>query len=223
MSHETIYKSLFIQSRGSLNRELRDYLRTKRRFRQSRHKARKGHGPIPDPVSIRERPAEADDRAVPAHWEGDLIAGEANASYIGTLVERKTRYLILVRVRSKETREVTRAISRQIKKLPEQLRETLIWDNGSELADHKGLKLESNIDIYFCDPYSPWQRGSNENTNGLLRQYFPKGTDLSGYTQSKLDKVAAELNRRPRKTLGVRTPAEALQQALEEAGVAVTG
>ena len=223
VSHETIYKSLFNQSKGSLNRELRDYLRTKRRFRQSRHKTRKSYGPIPDPVSIRERPAEVEDRAIPGHWEGDLIAGEANGSYIGTLVERKTRFVMLVRVRSKETREVTRAISRQIKKLPEQLRKTLTWDNGGELADHKELKLESNISVYFCDPYSPWLRGSNENTNGLLRQYFPKGTDLSGYTQAQLNKVAAQLNNRPRKTLGVRTPAEALQQAFDEVGVAPTG
>jgi len=223
VSHETIYKSLFIQSKGSLDRELRDYLRTKRRFRQSRHKTRKSYGPIPDPVSIRERPAEVEDRAIPGHWEGDLIAGEANGSYIGTLVERKTRFVMLVRVRSKETREVTRAISRQIKKLPEQLRKTLTWDNGGELADHKELKLESNISVYFCDPYSPWQRGSNENTNGLLRQYFPKGTDLSGYTQAQLNKVAAQLNNRPRKTLGVRTPAEALQQEFDEVGVAPTG
>ncbi len=220
VSHETIYKSLFVQAKGTLNRELRDYLRTKRRFRQSRHKTRKGHGCISNPVSIRERPAEADDRAVPGHWEGDLIAGAANASYIGTLVERSTRFTILIRVRSKETEEVTKAISRQIKKLPEQLRKTLTWDNGPELANHKGLKLDSNMDIYFCDPRSPWQRGSNENTNGLLRQYFPKGTDLSGYTQAELDRVAAQLNNRPRKTLGVRTPAEALQQAFEEAGVA---
>ena len=223
VSHETIYKSLFIQSRGALNRALRDHLRTKRRFRQSRHKTRKGHGPIPDPISIRERPAEVEDRAIPGHWEGDLIAGEANLSYIATLVERKTRFVMLVRVRSKETREVTRAISRQIGKLPVELRKTLTWDNGSELAGHKELKLASKLDIYFCDPYSPWQRGSNENTNGLLRQYFPKGTDLSGYTQAQLDKVAARLNGRPRKTLGVRTPAEALQQAFDEAGVASTG
>lgn len=223
VSHETIYKSLYIQAKGTLNRELRDYLRTKRRFRQSRYKTRKGHGCISDPISIRERPAEVEDRAIPGHWEGDLIAGAANASYIGTLVERKTRFTVLVRVRSKETEEVTRAISRQIKKLPEQLRKTLTWDNGPELANHKGLKLESNINIYFCDPRSPWQRGSNENTNGLLRQYFPKGTDLSGYTQAELDKVAAQLNNRPRKTLGVRTPAEALKQAFEEAGVAQTG
>lgn len=223
VSHETIYKSLFIQSRGALNRALRDHLRTKRRFRQSRHKTRKGHGPIPDPISIRERPAEAADRAIPGHWEGDLIAGEANLSYIATLVERKTRFVMLARVRSKETREVTQAISRQIKQLPKELRKTLTWDNGPELADHKGLKLASDLDIYFCDPYSPWQRGSNENTNGLLRQYFPKGTDLSGYTQAQLDAVAAKLNGRPRKTLGVRTPAEALQQAFDEAGVASTG
>ena len=223
VSHETIYQSLFIQSRGALNRELRDHLRTRRRFRQSRHKTRKGHGPIPDPVSIRERPAEVEDRAIPGHWEGDLIAGEANLSYIATLVERTTRFVMLVRVRSKETQEVTKAIARQIKQLPKELRRTLTWDNGSELAGHKELKLASELEIYFCDPYSPWQRGSNENTNGLLRQYFPKGTDLSGYTQAELDRVAARLNGRPRKTLGVRTPAEALQQALNEAGVASTG
>ena len=223
VSHETIYQSLFIQSRGALNRELRDHLRTRRRFRQSRHKTRKGHGPIPDPVSIRERPAEVEDRAIPGHWEGDLIAGEANLSYIATLVERTTRFVMLVRVRSKETQEVTKAIARQIKQLPKELRRTLTWDNGSELAGHKELKLASELEIYFCDPYSPWQRGSNENTNGLLRQYFPKGTDLSGYTQAELDRVAARLNGRPRKTLGVRTPAEALQQTLNEAGVALTG
>lgn len=223
VSHETIYKSLFIQSRGALKKELRDHLRTQRRFRQSRHKSRKGWGPIPDPVSIKERPAEIEDRAVPGHWEGDLIAGEANLSYIATLVERKTRFVILVRVRSKETREVTQAIAREIKKLPAHLRKSLTWDRGGELANHKDLKMTSSMDIYFCDPYSPWQRGSNENTNGLLRQYFPKGTDLSGYTQVQLNKVAASLNSRPRKTLGFRTPAEALQQAFDEAGVAPTG
>ena len=223
VSHETIYKCLFIQSRGALNKGLRDHLRTKRRFRQSRLKTQKARGPISDPISIRERPAEVEDRAIPGHWEGDLIGGEGNRSHIATLVERNTRFVMLVRVRSKETQEVTRAIARQIRKLPDELCKTLTWDNGSEMAGHKALALESGVDIYFCDPYSPWQRGSNENTNGLLRQYFPKGTDLSGYTQPHLNKVAAKLNGRPRKTLGVRTPAEALQQVLEEVGVAPTG
>ena len=223
VSHETIYKSLFIQSRGALRKELRDYLRTKRRFRQAREKSRKGHGIIPDPVPIRERPADVEDRAVPGHWEGDLISGELNFSYIATLVERKTRYVMLARVRSKTTEEVTKALARQIKKLPTELRKSLTWDNDGELANHKQLTLDANIDIYFCDPHSPWQRGSNENTNGLLRQYFPKGTDLSGYTQRKLDAVARELNERPRKTLGFITPAAALQQAFEEIGVAPTG
>ena len=223
VSHETIYKSLFIQSRGALKKELRDHLRTKRRFRQARVKTQKGHGIIPDPISIRERPAEAKDRAIPGHWEGDLIAGPANLSHIATLVERKTRYVMLARVRSKGTVEVTRAVAKQIKKLPIELRKSLAWDNGGELTNHKQLTLDANIDIYFCDPHSPWQRGSNENTNGLLRQYFPKGTDLSGYTQRKLDAVARELNERPRKTLGFKTPAAALQEALQEAGVAPTG
>lgn len=223
VSHETIYKSLFIQSRGALKQELRDYLRTKRRFRQARTKTRKGHGIIPDPISIRERPAEVEDRAIPGHWEGDLISGELNFSHIATLVERKTRYVMLARLRSKTTDEVTKAIARQIKKLPTELRKSLTWDNGGELTNHKQLTLDANIDIYFCDPHSPWQRGSNENTNGLLRQYFPKGTDLSGHSQRKLDAVARELNERPRKTLGFKTPAAALQQAFVEAGVAPIG
>ena len=223
VSYEMIYKSLFIQSRGALNKQLREHLRTGRRFRQSRHKARKGYGPITDPISIRERPAEVEVRAVPGHWEGDLIAGSDNLSHIATLVERQTRFVMLVRVRSKQTGEVTGALLREMKRLPEQLKKTLTWDRGAELAAHKEFRMASDIDVFFCDPHSPWQRGSNENTNGLLRQYYPKGTELGGYTQRQLDVVAAKLNGRPRKTLGFRTPAQALRKVLDDAGVAPTG
>ena len=222
VSHETIYKSLFIQSRGALRKELRDHLRTARRFRQSRHKTRKGHsGAIVDGLSIRERPAEIEDRAVPGHWEGDLIQG-CDHTFIATLVERKTRFVILVKVRSKHTEEVTRAMVKRMKELPDTLLKTLTWDRGSELAAHKQFAIDSDMDVYFCDPGSPWQRGSNENTNGLLRQYFPKGTDLSNHTQADLDLVAMRLNTRPRKTLGVKTPAYMLNLELGT-GVALTG
>ncbi len=215
VSAETIYKSLFIQSRGALKKDLKDHLRTKRRFRQARTKSRKGHGysSIVDGVSIRERPAEIEDRALPGHWEGDLIAGD-QSSFIATVVERKTRFVVLVKVRNKETEEVVAALIKQMRKLPTILKQTLTWDRGAELAAHKQFALATDMDVYFCDPASPWQRGSNENTNGLLRQYFPKGEDVSHYTQAQLNKVAKSLNTRPRKTLGFKTPAYELSKVL---------
>ena len=208
VSHETIYRSLFIQTRGALKKELQQYLRTQRAIRRSQHASlkRNGLGQIKDAISISERPASVEDRAVPGHWEGDLIAGSKN-SYIATLVERHTRYVMLAKVKNKDTESVISALIKQAKKLPEELYQSLTWDRGKELADHKRFTLETNIDVYFCDPRSPWQRGSNENTNRLLRQYFPKGTDLTLHSQTKLNAVARQLNERPRKTLGFETPA----------------
>ena len=209
VSHETIYRSLFIQARGALKKELQQHLRSKRTIRRSQqasqHPDRRGQ--ITDMVSIRERPAEVEDRAVPGHWEGDLIAGSHN-TYIATLVERFTRYVMLVKVPSRDTETVINALIKQAHKLPRELYKSLTWDRGKELADHKRFSLATDIDVYFCDPRSPWQRGSNENTNGLLRQYFPKRTDLSVHSQAHLNKIARRLNERPRKTLGFRTPAE---------------
>jgi len=215
VSHETIYKTLFIQSRGTLNKELRDHLRTKRRYRQSRTKTLKGTGQssIVDPITISERPASVEDRAVPGHWEGDLIAGD-QSSFIATLVERHSRFVVLARVKNKETATVVKSLTRQMNKLPAQLKKSLTWDRGSELAAHKEFSVATDIDVYFCDPYSPWQRGSNENTNGLLRQYFPKGQSVQDITQAQLNRVANLLNTRPRKTLGFKTPAYILEQAL---------
>jgi len=215
VSTETIYRSLFIQARGVLRKELTAHLRTRRTMRRSAHATRKGQGRggITDAVSIRERPAEVEDRAVPGHWEGDLIAGSAN-THIATLVERRTRYLLLVRVTGKDTATVVDAITAQVQTLPVQLRASLTWDRGMELADHRRFSVATDVTVYFCDPRSPWQRGSNENTNGLLRQYFPKKTDLSGYSQADLDAVAARLNARPRKTLDYRTPAAMLAEAV---------
>jgi len=209
VSHETIYRSLFVQARGVLKKELMQYLRSKRTIRRSRHASlkRDGLGQIKNAVSISERPASVEGRAVPGHWEGDLIAGSGN-SYIATLVERHTRYVMLVKVSNKETDTVVSALIRQAKKLPTELYKSLTWDRGKELADHRRFTLATDIDVYFCDPRSPWQRGSNENTNRLLRQYFPKGTDLSVYSQAHLDKVARQLNERPRKTLAFETPAD---------------
>ena len=209
VSHETIYRSLFVQARGVLKRELLAHLRSRRPIRRSRHASTKGggRGQIPDMVSIRERPAAVEDRAVPGHWEGDLLSGSAN-SYVVTLVERQTRYLMLAKVPNKDTGSVVKALIGQVGKLPDELRKSLTWDRGKELADHKRFTVATDIDVYFCDPHSPWQRGSNENTNRLLRQYFPKGIDLSGYSQAQLNKVARELNERPRKTLDFETPAE---------------
>jgi IS30 family transposase len=211
VSHETIYKSLFIQARGALKKELQKHLRTQRAFRQSRHSSLRGtgRGQIVDGISIAERPPEIEDRAVPGHWEGDLIAGFAD-SYIATLVERASRFTMLVKVNGKDTNTVVKALSKQVRKLPNQLRQSLTWDRGMELADHKTFTLATDTQVYFCDPRSPWQRGTNENTNRLLRQYFPKGTDLSVYSQAELNKVARKLNQRPRKTLGYETPADRL-------------
>ena len=215
VSHETIYKSLFVQTRGVLKKELQKHLRTQRAFRQSRHSSLRGmgRGQIVDGVSISERPPEIEDRAVPGHWEGDLIAGFAD-SYIATLVERFSRFTMLVKVKGKDTNTVVTALSKQIRKLPTQLRQSLTWDRGMELADHKTFTMATDTKVYFCDPRSPWQRGTNENTNRLLRQYFPKGTDLAVYSQGELNKVARKLNLRPRKTLGYMTPADKLQESV---------
>ncbi len=209
VSHETIYRSLFVQARGVLKKELLQHLRSKRTIRRSKRAGANGdrRGQIADIVSIRQRPAAVEDRAVPGHWEGDLLSGSKN-SHIATLVERHTRYVMLAKVANKETGTVVSALIKQAKKLPNELYKSLTWDRGKELADHRRFTLATDITVYFCDPQSPWQRGSNENTNGLLRQYFPKGTDLSIYSQAHLNKVARELNGRPRKTLRFKTPAE---------------
>ena len=212
VSHETIYRGLFIQARGALKKELMEHLRSKRRIRRSQHSRifRDSRGQIADAISIRERPAEVADRAIPGHWEGDLLSGSRN-SHMVTLVERHSRFTALVKVPSEDTAVVVAALSRQIRKLPANLRRSLTWDRRLEMAKHKTFTVATDVKVYFCDPQSPWQRGSNENTNGLLRQYFPKKTDLSGYTQSDLDKVALRLNQRPRKTLGFQTPASRLR------------
>ena len=219
VSHETIYRSLFVQTRGVLKKELLKHLRTKRAIRRSRHSSNKGHGKgdLADIVSISERPAEVEDRAVPGHWEGDLIAGSKN-TYIATLVERHTRYVMLVKVSNRQTETVVPALIKQAKKLPTELYKSLTWDRGKEMGHHRRFSLATNIDVYFCDPQSPWQRGSNENTNGLLRQYFPKGTDLSVHSQAHLNKVARELNERPRKTLEFETPAERFNACVASTG-----
>ncbi len=219
VSHETIYRSLFVQARGVLKKELLQYLRSKRTIRRSKRATQKGgaHGQIKDMISISERPASVEDRAVPGHWEGDLLSGSKN-SYIATLVERHTRYVMLAKVANKDTQTVVSALIRQAKKLPTELYKSLTWDRGKELADHRRFTLATDIDVYFCDPQSPWQRGSNENTNGLLRQYFPKGTDLSVYSQAHLNKVARQLNERPRKTLEFETPAERFNACVASTG-----
>jgi len=266
VSHETIYRSLFIQARGALKKELVGHLRSKRRIRRSQHsrvfrdsrgqivdaisirerpaevedRAIPGHwegdllrrrirrsqysrvrgqsrGQIVDAISIRERPAEIEDRAVPGHWEGDLISGSKN-SHMVTLVERHSRFTTLIKVPSKDTAVVVAALTRHARKLPAALRRSLTWDRGLEMAKHKTFTMATDVKVYFCDPQSPWQRGSNENTNGLLRQYFPRRTDLSGYTQADLDKVALRLNQRPRKTLGLQTPASKLQESVASTG-----
>jgi IS30 family transposase len=215
VSHETIYRSLFIQTRGVLKKELMDHLRSKRRMRRSRHATVIGQsrGQIVDAISIRERPAEVEDRAVPGHWEGDLLSGAKN-SYIATLVERHSRFAMLIRVRSKETEVVVAALSRHVRKLPATLKRSLRWDRGLEMAKHKDFTVATDVQVYSCDPQSPWQRGTNENTNLLLRQYFPLGTDLSDYSQEQLDQVSLLLNQRPRKTLGFQTPADKLQASV---------
>ena len=209
VSHETIYRSLFIQARGALKKELQQYLRSKRTIRRARQSSLKGDGlgGMPNAVSIRERPASVEDRAVPGHWEGDLIQGSKN-SFIATLVERHSRYVMLIKLPDKKTETVINALIKQAKTLPDELYQSLTWDRGSEMKAHQRFTLETDIQVYFCDPQSPWQRGSNENTNRLLRQYFPKGTDLSVHSQAKLNKVARQLNERPRKTLEYETPAD---------------
>jgi len=215
VSHETIYRSLFIQARGVLKKELMEHLRSKRRMRRSRHASEHGQsrGQIVDAISIRERPAEAEDRAIPGHWEGDLLAGGKN-SYIATLVERHSRFLMLIKVPSKDTAVVVAALSKRVRKLPATLRRSLTWDRGLEMAKHKEFTVATDVQVYFCDPQSPWQRGTNENTNLLLRQYFPRGTDLAPITQAQLDQVELRLNQRPRKTLGFQTPASKLQASV---------
>jgi IS30 family transposase len=211
VSHETIYRSLFIQARGVLKKELIGQLRSKRYLRHSRQKGidKELRGKIVGTLSIRERPAEADDRAIPGHWEGDLLCG-SKRSQIVTLVERHSRFTALIKIPNNTTAAVIAALSRHVRTLPRSLRRSLTWDRGKEMAKHETFSIATDVKVYFCDPHSPWQRGTNENTNGLLRQYFPKGTDLSGYTQSQLDKVALRLNQRPRETLGFQTPADKL-------------
>ena len=219
VSHETIYRTLFIQARGALKKELLQHLRRTRGMRRSRHHTQKtpDHGRITKTVSIRERPAEAEDRAVPGHWEGDLYFGSHN-SQIATLVERQTRYLMLVKVSGKDTETVVDALIKQAHKLPRELYKSLTWDRGTEMADHQRFSLATDVKVYFCDPQQPWQRGSNENTNGLLRQYFPKGMDLSDIPQSKLNAIARRLNERPRKTLNFETPAQRFSQCVASTG-----
>ena len=219
VSHETIYRSLFIQARGALKKELVEHLRRSRVMRRSRHHTQKTdkHGRITDTVSISERPAGVEDRAVPGHWEGDLLFGSKN-SQIATLVERQSRYVMLAKVDGKDTETVVNALIRHAQKLPRELYKSLTWDRGKEMADHQRFTLATDIKVYFCDPQSPWQRGSNENTNGLLRQYLPKGIDLSAYSQSKLNAIARRLNERPRKTLNYETPAERFHQSVASTG-----
>ena len=219
VSHETIYRSLFIQARGVLKKELTGHLRSRRMMRRSKSARTEGQprGQIVDGVSIRERPADANDRAIPGHWEGGLITGSKN-THMATLVERQSRFTMLVKVPGKDTASVVAALIQQVRRLPSALRCSLTWDRGMEMAHHKQFTVATNVTVYFCDPHSPWQRGTNENTNRLLRQYFPKGTDLSGYSQPDLDNVALQLNQRPRKTLAFQTPAEKLR-----ASVATTG
>jgi IS30 family transposase len=219
VSHETIYRSLFIQARGVLKKELLGHLRSRQIMRRSVNAKSSGQprGQIVDAVSIRQRPANIEDRSIPGHWEGDLITGSKN-THIATLVERHSRYTMLVKVAGKDTTNVTSALSKQVLELPTQLRLSLTWDRGMEMAQHKEFTIATDVQVYFCDPQSPWQRGTNENTNRLLRQYFPKGAELSVYSQSDLDEIALRLNQRPRKTLGYQSPAEKFRDC-----VALTG
>ena len=219
VSHETIYRSLFIQTRGALKKELLQHLRRTRSMRRSRDHTQKSkiQGRIPGAVSISERPATVGDRAVPGHWEGDLLLGSQN-SQIATLVERQTRYVMLVKLAGKDTETVVNALIKHARKLPEELYKSLTWDRGKEMTGHKRFTLATDIKVYFCDPHNPWQRGTNENTNGLLRQYMPKGIDISGYSQAKLNAVARQLNERPRKTQGFQTPAQMFSQCVASTG-----
>ena len=216
VSHETIYRTLFIQARGGLKKELLGHLRSRRQMRSSK-KPGQGGGQISDAISIRERPAEAQDRAVPGHWEGDLLCG-GKSTQIATLVERHSRYVMLVKLKSKDSEQVASALAKHVLKLPATLRRSITWDRGSEMAAHKAFSVATDVKVYFCDPHSPWQRGSNENTNGLLRQYFPKGSDLSVFSQRQLDSVAHRLNQRPRMTLGWENPADTLHRAVASTG-----
>jgi IS30 family transposase len=213
ISHEAIYQSLFIQGRGALRQELTQCLRTGRAVRKPQNRA-KSFGRIRDMVLISERPAEVEDRAVPGHWEGDLVVGPYGRSAIATLVERSTRYVMLAKLSDSKAETVRVALEKLVKRLPTELFKSLTWDRGNEMAEHAKFTFRTNVDVYFCDPHSPWQRGSNENTNGLLRQYFPKGTDLSVHSQRHLDAVARELNERPRETLGLKTPAYKLNELI---------
>jgi IS30 family transposase len=214
VSHETIYRTLYVQARGALKKELTAHLRRRRVMRRSRRATTRGHGQgqLVDIVSISERPASANDRAVPGHWEGDLLAG-TKTSQIATLVERHSRYVLLVRVPARDTATVVQALARRVQRLPASLKQSLTWDRGKEMARYKQFTVATDVQVYFCDPHSPWQRGSNENTNGLLRQYFPKGMDLTNITQRQLDAVALKLNTRPRETLNWQTPAQAFATA----------
>jgi IS30 family transposase len=216
VSHETIYRALFVQARGALKKELLSHLRSRRQMRSSR-KPGQGGGQISDAISIRERPAEAQDRAVPGHWEGDLLCG-SKGTQIATLVERHSRYVMLVKLKNKDSEQVASVLAKHVLKLPATLRRSITWDRGSELAAHKDFTVATDVKVYFCDPHSPWQRGSNENTNGLLRQYFPKGSDLSVFSQRQLDAVAHRLNQRPRMTLGWENPADTLSRAVASTG-----
>lgn len=219
VSHETIYRSLFIQARGALKKELLEHLRRTRGMRRSRHYTQKTaiHGKIVDAVSISERPACVEDRAVPGHWEGDLVFGSGN-SQIATLVERQTRYVMLVKLNGKDSQSVVNVLIKNASKLPQELYKSLTWDRGTEMHAHKQFTMATDIQVYFCDPRSPWQRGSNENTNGLLRQYMPKGMNLSGLSQLQLNAIARQLNERPRKTLGFHTPAEMFSECVASTG-----
>jgi IS30 family transposase len=219
VSHETIYRTLFIQTRGALKKELLQHLRRTRVMRRSRHytQKREDHGRISNTISISERPPSVEDRAVPGHWEGDLIFGSKN-SQIVTLVERQTRYVMMAKVNGKDTETVINALVKHARQLPKELYASLTWDRGKEMADHRRFTVATDIKVYFCDPQNPWQRGSNENTNGLLRQYFPKGTDLSAHSQAKLNAVARQLNGRPRKTLNFETPAQRFSQCVASNG-----
>jgi IS30 family transposase len=221
VSHETIYRALYVQARGALRHELTRHLRRgrSRRYARSQSSKRSGQGKLTDMVMISERPPEVEDRAVPGHWEGDLLMGNRqSAAAIATLVERQTRYLQLVALEGTEAERVADALARSITTLPAQLRRSLTWDQGSEMSEHRRFRIESGVEVYFCDPRSPWQRGSNENTNGLLRQYFPRRKSLAGVTQEHLDEVADKLNRRPRKTLGFKSPAQKLAELIDGLG-----
>jgi len=217
VSHETIYQSLFVQGRGELRRELHRCLHTGRAARRPQHRL-DGRGRIPDMVMISERPAEADDRAVPGHWEGDLLMGKAGRSQVGTLVERATRYVVLLELDDGRAETVAAVMKREIARLPSGLVKSITWDQGKEMSAHARFTVDTGVQVYFCDPHSPWQRGSNENTNGLLRDFMPKGYDLSALSQDNLDYFAAMLNGRPRKTLGFMTPSEKLAEVVAPTG-----